>query len=123
MNHGSLVVFKDPLIQPALRQVLAITNSSTPSVTTAQNHLYVSGTIVRFNIPTNYQGPSYGMGQLGQQTSQITVTGPTTFTLNDIDTTTYDPFVIPSNPTQYAQVIPIGENNNTLAAATHNIYG
>ena len=117
------VAFTNPIMQPAMRQVLAITNATVPQVTTAQPHLYISGTIVRFFVPTNLRGESYGMPQINQQFSEITVTGASTFTLNDINTQFYTPFVVPADPNQYALCVPIGENNNTLRAAEHNIYG
>jgi len=115
------VAFTNPLLQPAMRQVLAITNANPASVTTAQPHLYISGTIVRFYIPDNYQGQSYGMPEINQCFAEITVTSPTTFTV-PINSINYIPFAVPGTPTQYAMCVPIGENNNTLRAAELNKY-
>lgn len=116
------VAVTNPLLQPAMRQILAITQAQFASVTTAQPHLYISGTIVRFYIPDNYRGVSYGMPEINQLTSEIVVTSPTTFTVS-IDSTNFQPFVVPASPKQYAQVVPIGENNSILGAAEHNILG
>ena len=121
------VAFTNPLFQPAMRQILAITQAQYAEVTTAQPHLYISGTIVRFYIPDNYRGKSYGMPEINHQFAEITVTGASTFTV-PINSITYQPFIIPANPVQYAMCVPIGENNDTLRAAELNkfdkyIYG
>ena len=116
------VAFTNPLFQPAMRQIIAITQAKDALVTTFQPHLYVSGTIVRFYIPDNYHGPSYGMPQINHMTSEITIVSPTTFTV-EINTLAFEPFILPANPTQYAQVVPIAENNAQLNAAEHNKFG
>lgn len=108
----------DPMIQPAMRIVVGITNAVQPTVTTSFDHDYVSGTIVRFVVPLQW-----GMTQLNTQTSEITVTGPTTFTIT-IDTSNFDTFVVPAPNVQFrypAQVIPIGERNDILSAAVRNV--
>jgi hypothetical protein len=52
---------------------------------------------------------------------EIVVISPTTFSVN-IDTTSYTPFVIPSLAHYTcSQVIPIGEDNTLLTAATKNV--
>lgn len=107
-----------PTFQPAMRTISAITNAFPASVTTSIAHDYRDGMIVRLNIPIGY-----GMQQADQKYAPIEVTGNTTFTI-DIDTTNYDVFAIPSPlPTHYTdpQVIPIGEINETLLAATRNV--
>lgn len=105
-----------PTYQLAMRIITAITNANPAVVTTSINHQYITGAIVRFNI-TLY----HGMSQLNQQTGEIVVLSPTTFAVN-IDTTLYDPFVIPTLAHYTcSQVIPIGENNAILTAATRNV--
>lgn len=107
----------NPTYKPAMRVISAITNAYPASVTTTQNHLYISGNIVRIDIP-----PGFGMQQINQQFGEITVTGNTTFTIN-IDTTFYDSFAAaPDYPEnlQVAQVVPFAENNNILTAAVQN---
>ena len=115
--------FINPIYQPAMRIISAITNATTVTVTTSFAHLYVSGTIVRFDIPVGF-----GMEQINQQFGPITVTGSTTFTM-PIDTTNYDVFQIPSYALlpsgivvslQQAQCVPIGELSGQLTAAVQN---
>lgn len=101
-----------PTYQPSMRLITAITNANPAAVTTDINHQYVNNTIVRLDIPS-----AFGMQQANQLTGQITITGATTFTI-DIDTTIFQPFVVPSPlPPQlisYAQVVPIGSTTGTL---------
>lgn len=106
-----------PVFQPAMRVIAAITNSSPALVTTTFAHNYITGTVVRLDLP-----PSAGMQQMNQQTGSITVTSPTQFTI-PIDSTYFDVFMLPANfppPYQDAQVVPIGEDNDILKAATVN---
>jgi hypothetical protein len=107
-----------PVYQPAMRVIDSITKSDPVTITTTINHQYISGLIVRIDIPY-----ALGMQQLNQQTGTINVTGPTTFTM-PIDTTNYDSFVLPNAfPPGYqdAQVVPIGEINSILYGATRNV--
>ncbi len=107
-----------PVFGPAMRLISSITNAVVPTVTTTFDHGYVDGTIVRFDIP-----PAMGMPQINQQTSPIVVTGLTTFTIA-IDTTNYQPFVVPVGLGPFVDVcgqcVPIGELNETLKAAVVN---
>lgn len=109
----------NPMFQPAMRLIAAISNSDPATVTTTFAHQYVTGTIVRLDVPF-----VDGMQQITGRVFPITVTGPTTFTIPE-DTTNYDVFAIP-NPAPIhqntcAQVIPVGEINSTLLAAVRNI--
>lgn len=110
--------YTNPVFQPAMRILQAITIASIASVTTTFNHLYITGTIVRLDIPVGF-----GMQQANQLTGTINVTGATTF-LIDIDTTFFDPLLSfsswPINATSYPQVVPIGEDNSILTAAVQN---
>lgn len=109
----------DPIFQPAMRIITAITNSFPAQVTTSFPHDYFDGTIVRLIIPNGF-----GMTQANQLKGAIVVDSPTTF-LIDIDTIFFDPFVVPAeNPGHYytkAQVVPVGELSATLRAATQNV--
>lgn len=107
--------FEKPVFQPAMRAIAAITNSNPAIVTTTINHLYITGTIVRLDIP-----PLAGMQQANQQFGPIVVTGPTTFTIG-IDTTYYDVFTPLLSPLQQAQAVPIAENSDILTAAVQNV--
>jgi hypothetical protein len=83
------------------------------------DHQYESGLIARINIPFGF-----GMSQLNQFEGIVMVTSTSTFTM-DIDTTSFDPFVVPlSNPGHFytpACVVPMGEINNLLTEATQNV--
>jgi hypothetical protein len=110
----------NPVFQPAMRIISAITNANPAVVTTTFAHQYVSGTIVRLDIP-----PADGMQQITGQTFPILVTGSTTFTV-PIDTTLFDAFSIPVSPIPpYANIcamaVPVGEVSATLKAATINV--
>jgi len=108
----------NPIYQPAMRVVTALTNALTASVTTSFDHNYLDGLIVRLHIPKGY-----GMLQANNLVGTVTVTGTTTFTLN-IDTLKFDSFTTPSGSpwyiSSYAQVIPLGEINSSLSQATRN---
>jgi len=112
-----------PVYIPAMRVIIAITNTNPASITTSfdginpANHGYLTGTIVRIDVPNGY-----GMTQINQQFGPITVTSPTTFTI-PIDAIAYDVFVFPNTfpeNRQEAQSVPIGEDNGMLTAATFN---
>ena len=114
----AILALTDPIFQPAMRIISAITNSYPATVTTTFDHDYITGTIVRLVIP-----PGFGMVQADALSGPIVVTGPTTFTV-DLDTTYFDAFVIPvAFPLSYqhAQVLAIGEVNAILTAATDNV--
>jgi hypothetical protein len=110
---------EDPRYQPAMRIVTAITNANPASVTTSFAHDYNTGIIARLYVPEGY-----GMLQADRLKGAITVTGATTFTI-DIDTTGFDSFTTPPGSpwyiNSYAQVVPLGEINNSLANATRNV--
>jgi len=94
----------DPHFQPAMRLISAITNSNQATVTTSFDHDFVSGTIVRFYVPTYY-----GMVQLNKKKGTITVTGTDTFTV-DINTINFDTFSAPGAAwyqNQCAIVVPV----------------
>lgn len=103
-----------PIYLPAMRIVAAITQSNPAQVTTTFAHDYKDGAIVRLIIP-----PRYGMQQANQLQGAILVTGATTFTMS-IDTTLFDAFSQPVGAEQCAQVVPVGELNDTLASAVNN---
>jgi len=107
-----------PVFQKAMRIIDSITNAYPAAVTTTFDHQYITGMIVRLNVPTGF-----GMLQANQLYGPIIVTGDTTFTI-DIDTTYFDAFSAPVTyplSYQYAQVTPIGEVSSMLTAATQNV--
>lgn len=111
----------NPLYQPAMRTITAITNAYPALVTTSFAHNYVDGTIVRLYIP-----PYFGMRQADLLFGTVTNNGVNTQFFIDIDTTLFDPFVVPVTLWWMnfdAMVVAIAEENNTLQAATHNVLG
>jgi hypothetical protein len=114
-----------PTYQPAMRNILSITNAFPALITTTYdginpgNHNYETGLIVRLYIPKGW-----GMPIGRRDVYNITVTSPTQFTVN-LDTTLLEPFVIPAyNPGHYGTppvVVPVGEDNDTLYQATQNV--
>jgi tryptophanyl-tRNA synthetase len=107
-----------PVFQPALRVVSTITNANPAVVTTTFPHQYITGSIVRINIPLGY-----GMQQINQMVGEITVTGTTTFQIS-IDSTSFSAFSVPATQPanqQYVTVVPVGEDNNQLTAAVQNV--
>lgn len=107
--------FTRPVFQPAMRVISSITQSNPAVVTTTIDHLYITGTIVRIDLPI-----TSGMQQLNQQFGPILVTGTTTFTI-PIDTTLYDTFIYSASSSQQAQSVPIGEISDILTAAVQNV--
>lgn len=126
-------VYASPVFTPATRLIAAISQSNPAIVTTAitintiaqpnvvvyGTHGYVTGTIVRLDIP-----PSCGMQQITGMFGSITVTGANTFTI-PIDTTNFTPFAIPAMPLPFvntcALIVPIAEENGQLNAAVQNV--
>ena len=108
-------IITSPVFGPSISIISSITNANPATVTTAANHNYVSGNIVRMDIPLGF-----GMQQINGQFGDITVTGNTTFTIT-IDTTLYDVFAYPVTYTECPQCVPFAEDNSILTAAVQNI--
>lgn len=108
-----------PEFQPAMRLISAITQSNPAVVTTSFAHQYHTGLIVRLKVPV-----ADGMQQIDNQQGTITVLDEVTFAI-DIDAALFEPFAIPDDPNPHvdtcAQVIPIGEVNETIYYATQNV--
>ena len=111
--------YPKPVFQPAMRVISAITLALQPTVTTTLIHQYQPGIIVRFDIPL-----LFGMQQLNQRVGTIlTIPTTTTFTI-DTSTVGMDPFTLPvAFPPAYqdAQVVCVGETNDSIANAFRNI--
>lgn len=103
-----------PVWKSLRNTVTAITNANPGVVTTALDHGYFSGLIVRFEFFIDF-----GMQQLIGNTYTITVLSPNTFSI-DADTTNYDPFFI-SSTVQVPQVTAVGEIASTLKNAEQNL--
>ena len=106
------------MYQPEMKQVIGITNSNPAVVSVWGDHDYITGTVVRLYVPDGF-----GMVQANGLTGKITVINTWAFSI-DIDTIPFDIFVIPAvfpQDQQSAQVVPVGEDNDMLTAATDNI--
>lgn len=107
--------YPNPVFQPAYRLITAITNAYPAQVTTSFDHLYITGTIIRLDIPLGF-----GMSQVDGQAASIIVNGSDTFLIN-LDTTTYDPFIVPAIPIpECPMCVPLAEVAETLDAAVRN---
>jgi len=109
---------EDPQIQPAMRLISSITKAETAVITTTFDHGFVTGTIVRFYIPSYY-----GMVQLNGRQETITVTGTDTFTV-PVNTTKFRTFAAPVAAWWHARcamVVPIGEVSSILTAAVRDV--
>lgn len=121
-NYSSI---QFPSFQRAMRNVLSITQAEQALITTTfdginpGDHQYSTGLIVRLNVPEGF-----GMVRVNELSAPITVVNSTQFTM-PIDTTNFDPFVIPTYQPGFfgtpAQVVPVGEVNDLLTMATQNV--
>lgn len=114
-----------PTYLPAMRIITSITQAYPALVTTSFDNNYISGEIVRINTPQVDGYYPWGMQQIDNLQGTIDVINTTQFYI-DIDTRTFDPFVTPPDTPirwsrQRPQVVPIGEVNSTLDAATQNV--
>lgn len=109
----------NPIFQPAMRLITAITRADTAQVTTSFAHQYISGLQVRLEIPV-----ACGMQQANKFVGVIEVDSPTTFLVLGLNSTNFDAFAIPVSPSPHvntcAMVIPVGEINSLLRGATVN---
>jgi len=112
---GPCTIISNPVFGPSISIIASITNANPALVTTSANHNYISGNIVRMDIPLGF-----GMQQINQQAGEITVRGNTTFTIS-IDTTHYDVFAYPMSYEQCPICTPFAEDNAQLTAAVQNI--
>lgn len=113
------IALPTPTFQPAMRLIAAITNSFPCVVTTTFDNQYISGTIVRLDIPR-----ACGMQQADQFVGPLTVIDSLNFSL-PLNTIDFGPFSVPTGLGPHintcAQVVPIAENNDILTAAEQNV--
>ncbi len=110
----------DPRFQPAMRLISGITKANSVVVTTSIDHDYVTGLILRLNVPANY-----GMRQIDGFVGPITVLSSDTFSM-ELDTTTYDSFLAPTTPPYnrfLANVVPVGNELGVYNVAVRNVSG
>ena len=103
------------IYMPAMRVIVAITQEENALVTTSFPHGYINGTIVRLDVPA-----AYGMQQIDHMTGSIFIVSNISFRIN-IDTRTFSAFIVPIIQDQVAQVVPVGEDADTLNAALVNV--
>ena len=103
----------NPIFQPAMRIVTAITNQVNAQVTTSFAHNFITGEIVRITVED-----ANAMTEINNKFGAIVVLSATLFSIA-IDTTGFTPFVVPSQNNAYC--IPIAEVNSILYAATQNV--
>lgn len=116
---------RKPTYQPAMRNILSITNTNPIVVTTTFDGInpgdndYGSGLIVRLYIPQYF-----GVPELNHKLGAITVLSPSSFSM-PLDATRMEPFVIPSEQPgsvyNNAQVVPVGEITSQFHQAFRNV--
>ena len=104
-----------PSFQPAMREITVISNSFPCTITTSFNHNFNTGLIVRLDIPLNF-----GMRQANGLFGVVTRINATQFSM-PIDTTSFDPFIIPVGASQIAQVVPFAEVTEQLYQAERDV--
>ena len=109
-----------PTYLHAMRIITDISNANPAIVTTSFSNSYISGEIVRIVMPYEHGYFTWGMQQINDQTGTIEVIDDTHFYI-DIDTTLYEPFITIIGGKQRPFVVPIGEVNPILTAATQNV--
>ncbi len=115
---GSIVQI--PTFNPALAVITVISNSATAVVQTESPITFIVGQSVRLIIPKEY-----GMQEANGLLVNIVATSvplPNLFRI-DLDTRFFSPFVVPANPKQFAQAVPVGERTLQLTGATRNVLG
>lgn len=109
----------NPPFQPAMRLISSITKANPALVTTTFDHQYKTGLVVRLYIPD-----ACGMTQAQNYVGQITVVGTDSFTIQGLNSTDFDDFVIPLGLPDLvdicAQVIPQGEGVDYTDSSTYN---
>jgi len=110
-NSGAIA---DPIYQPAMRVITAITQANPMQVTTSFAHDYVAGEIVTLKVPS-----VYGMYQAdGLRAEILEIVDDSNFTLK-IDSTGFDVFSVPADTkVQNAEVLPAG--GTSIYTATDN---
>ena len=105
-----------PTFNPALATIDAIQQAETPTVVTSFPHTFTVGQYLNFVIPAEY-----GMTQLNGKTGLIVEIPSASSVRINIDTTSFDAFVVPGVPLQSAQAIPSGEVATTFYCAFRNV--
>ena len=119
----------NPSFKPIVRLISSISRGATTTIVTENAHEYITGMTVRILVPTFTDsnigpGGAVGMPQINKMTGKITVIDSTSFSI-DIDSTTFDEFVMPVTwPVRiqlHPQVVPISEEYDMTSAAVRNV--
>ena len=93
INRYNLGLFDSGTYFPFVCDLESVTQEMDALITTTEDHGFVVGNEVQFQIP-----PQWGMRQLnGLKGLVLTIPADDQFTV-DIDTSTFDAFVVPSPP-------------------------
>ena len=98
---------------PYSNVVVSISNNNPANVVTMGPHSYDDGLLVRLNVPKNC-----GMQQINGLQAEIAITAPDSFDFL-VDASNFDLFAYTSAD-QEAQVIPVGEQADSLTQAEIN---
>jgi hypothetical protein len=115
---ANIYAFMKPVVQPAMRIIVAITNANPAVVTTSFAHQYLNGLIVRLNVPYYF-----GMSQIDKLSGAITIIDDLNFSI-PIDSILFNPFVVPTmtnNTGQLANVVSYGELTSQTNGSTQNV--
>lgn len=107
-----------PLFEPREMFINTITQANPMVVSVTETHPYHVGSKVRFKIPVGF-----GMVELNDVIGEVTAVGARTLTFGAINSTGFTAFAFPAAaavPFTFAQIVPVGENSNTLADAISN---
>lgn len=116
-----------PTFSPRVGIIIAITQAEQALVTILAPLTFVVGQSVRIVIPPAIRatpsapGYDYGMHEINGMLANI-IAIPTNVTFQiDIDTRFFQPFTVPADFNQFAQAVPVGEQNSMLDGAWRNI--
>ena len=116
----SNIYLKGTIFTPSSLVITAITQSLNMVVTCVVNsvteaNIYIPGMLVKLLVPS-----SYGMYQANGLTGKILFVSGLNFTLN-IDSTQFDPFIIPGSGQTPASMAPSGSQNLEFNNSTANV--
>lgn len=112
LNPYNLGLFNSGTYSPFICNISAITQSQTATITTSIDHGFVVGNQIQCFVPAQW-----GMRQLNNVKGYVTAVPSATQITTNINTQSFDPFVIPMTTTStIAQVAGIGDSNTGNAA-------
>lgn len=103
------------IVIPYFLTITAITNSNPAIVTVVQSNTYIIGQLVYFSVPH-----TYNMFQIDGRVGQIVAINGLQLSVN-IDTTGFDPFIVPLTGEQPATISPAGSRNLEFNNSTNQV--